>query len=1082
MKNLLVLLIFIFCLITTLTAQNEISCYIPDESANSIMSIKTANAMATRGSLTEIFIVAVDSGASTQIPSWYNTVIGDLQDFFYQATFGNLNYNAIVLKKDANHAFEMPEYYLPFHGGCEHVHKETNVEAVIDSADKIYNFNDYDFDSDGQVEIHFTSIGPGSGGIGGACWTFTTNDTDSYGNYIDVVISAQSRGSSRTAYIGVIYHENGHALFNFPDMDHSGLTYWPHHGVGGFDIMSQVWGFEGVPSLYNPLFRDDRNWFTPTPITGNLNDAELHEFQKTGQCYVYSPSSTPLHGLNNQRFYITYHDRDLENNKYYYNWPYKDPLKGGVMIWHTKDDTVTKSGSYSNWRAMDVDIEAAHGKYLWTETTDTCINTYVPNALTGRDSLEIRKVIGGDVVSGGPYYGEDVGSSSIFYTPDGHQEFTFFSNPNSNWYATYSDNYSQNILSGLCVKDIHTSGGNVYADLEVNGFTITENTTLATGKWYIPNTITVNSGVTVNIDGSTTLIFENNATLNVNGTLNINGTTSYPVTFDFVNPNYSAKNGITFNSGSSGSLSNCIVKNAYYGVYCNGYLPSIANCTFTDNSYGVYVKNVGTTSNKILTCLFENNDTGIYCYNGDPLVQDCKMSDNLYGTYISSNSSPKFYYNTISDNDRNGVRCLSSQPYFGETHEIPMEDPNPGYNRITGNGYGGTSSNRYGIYSSYSSIFMGNGAAMEVMGGYNSIFGNNIYEVQAINYSTVNADWNFWNTANPSNVIYASSSSTVTYYAPLSTDPGGGSSIPKRSISESEPVVFNPDHVDMNNPNELLELALYYKYISNYDESITVLEEIMKKFPETEYVTTAMNEVFDISKISQKFDIESYCNDKLSSPKSSGKEKQASMIIKIAKSLRDGKTKEAEALCNDILKMYPNTNSEKMALFNLFLISGDDEKRSDEAATYLNMLKEKYPNEEETLHVLEMSGQEVDWSLAKCPENFDNENDDSFVPALPEKYSLSPNYPNPFNPSTTVEYSLPVNSNVVITIHNSLGQIVKKFTHNSVSAGIYPFVWDSKNNNGLNLSSGLYYLHFSAKSLEDDGESSSKSIKLLLVR
>jgi hypothetical protein len=41
------------------------------------------------------------------------------------------------------------------------------------------------------------------------------------------------------------------------------------------------------------------------------------------------------------------------------------------------------------------------------------------------------------------------------------------------------------------------------------------------------------------------------------------------------------------------------------------------------------------------------------------------------------------------------------------------------------------------------------------------------------------------------------------------------------------------------------------------------------------------------------------------------------------------------------------------------------------------------------------------------------------------KFSISPNYPNPFNPSTTIEYSLKVDSKIEIKIFNNLGQLVR---------------------------------------------------------
>ena len=72
---------------------------------------------------------------------------------------------------------------------------------------------------------------------------------------------------------------------------------------------------------------------------------------------------------------------------------------------------------------------------------------------------------------------------------------------------------------------------------------------------------------------------------------------------------------------------------------------------------------------------------------------------------------------------------------------------------------------------------------------------------------------------------------------------------------------------------------------------------------------------------------------------------------------------------------------------------------------------------------------------------------------VPNTYTLSQNYPNPFNPSTTIEYSLPKESNVTISIYNSLGQLVKTLVNNEVKApGNYRYSFDASK-----LSSGVYF-------------------------
>jgi hypothetical protein len=78
---------------------------------------------------------------------------------------------------------------------------------------------------------------------------------------------------------------------------------------------------------------------------------------------------------------------------------------------------------------------------------------------------------------------------------------------------------------------------------------------------------------------------------------------------------------------------------------------------------------------------------------------------------------------------------------------------------------------------------------------------------------------------------------------------------------------------------------------------------------------------------------------------------------------------------------------------------------------------------------------------------------------LPSKYCLSQNYPNPFNPTTKFDFELPENSKVRIELYNVLGKKVVSIINENYQAGYY-----TKEINGNNLSSGVYFLIMSANS------------------
>ncbi len=73
-----------------------------------------------------------------------------------------------------------------------------------------------------------------------------------------------------------------------------------------------------------------------------------------------------------------------------------------------------------------------------------------------------------------------------------------------------------------------------------------------------------------------------------------------------------------------------------------------------------------------------------------------------------------------------------------------------------------------------------------------------------------------------------------------------------------------------------------------------------------------------------------------------------------------------------------------------------------------------------------------------------------------DKYMLLRNYPNPFNPETTIEYVLPNRSQVSLTVYNILGQHLRTLTNTVQVAGTYKMVWDARNENGELMPSGVY--------------------------
>ena len=76
---------------------------------------------------------------------------------------------------------------------------------------------------------------------------------------------------------------------------------------------------------------------------------------------------------------------------------------------------------------------------------------------------------------------------------------------------------------------------------------------------------------------------------------------------------------------------------------------------------------------------------------------------------------------------------------------------------------------------------------------------------------------------------------------------------------------------------------------------------------------------------------------------------------------------------------------------------------------------------------------------------------------IPNNFSLSKNYPNPFNPVTNLDFSIPKRSNVTLRVFNMMGQEVITLINEKKSYGNYSIAWNGLDNEGLNVASGVYF-------------------------
>ena len=618
----LISIVFIFTTCQITFSQNEdllFHCYLDSTEATGNMPLNQPD------SYNITYLLCVEQGQSTHISNFFLNDLQKIKDYYSTVSHGDVIINNVaVLGRELNldgslEAFELSGTLVAQPPLNEtFVVPEAMVLEVLDSADSIYNFNDFDYDSDGIVdmlifmvvrysEIDTAGVKKWSTGTPGLpnSLVFSTDDLSTEGDTIiidgsgymtrsaDHAMIQRKRVSKADNIISITVHELGHAWFSFPDVDHLGRTHFDHWAFGSFDEMAKT-GFKGTPSLYNPIFRIRSNWITPVEITNNQT-LTLEDFDESGIIYYYDIPDNNGISVGSQRIYLTCYNKP-ESNYWQQNWPLpgSGEISAGLLIWReNRNLNPFFTSNYEDALYMPIDIEATHGKWKWNNLDLSeappadlkPINSGIADPLFGRDSLETHNTyyylgfVGyNDTTGEAEYEGEPVyadwrvGSESCFYSPfNSAREYAFYTNPNScgKTIETFDGIHSNSVSSGFKLENIRSDNNNILVDVKlgVDANVIKQNTTLTPGKWYFYNDVTVAAGVNFTLEGSLELIFENGSQLIVNGTLNTQGTSENPIIFDFISRNSSTQNGIIVNSSGDLTVNNSVIKNAYRGIY-----------------------------------------------------------------------------------------------------------------------------------------------------------------------------------------------------------------------------------------------------------------------------------------------------------------------------------------------------------------------------------------------------------------------------------------------------------------------------------------------------------------------------------
>ncbi|MEO8169009.1 MAG: FlgD immunoglobulin-like domain containing protein, partial [bacterium] len=98
---------------------------------------------------------------------------------------------------------------------------------------------------------------------------------------------------------------------------------------------------------------------------------------------------------------------------------------------------------------------------------------------------------------------------------------------------------------------------------------------------------------------------------------------------------------------------------------------------------------------------------------------------------------------------------------------------------------------------------------------------------------------------------------------------------------------------------------------------------------------------------------------------------------------------------------------------------------------------------------------------------------------IPTVFALDQNFPNPFNPTTTIRFSLPEQATVSLKIYNLLGQEIANLASGDMPAAFHNVVWSGRNQAGSQVASGMYFYRLEATGVSGGKFNSLKKLILL---
>ncbi|KQC08747.1 MAG: hypothetical protein APR54_04250 [Candidatus Cloacimonas sp. SDB] len=460
---------------------------------------------------------------------------------------------------------------------------------------------------------------------------------------------------------------------------------------------------------------------------------------------------------------------------------------------------------------------------------------------------------------------------------------------------------------------------------------------------------------------------------------------------------------------------------------CSNY--AISNCNVYNNSgMGIFVNESYEGENEItLTNIYNNSNDGIRFYASEGKVQSCNIYGNLRGIlcYRGSiveilkdpNSGSWIDDSIISNNDWEEILFIDDCTIIMDRNR----------NKIVDNSYISGSWDQYLARCpnmSHNRVWRGN------YWGYNGIHGAVLPPENRFYPSLIDPD--------PEEIGFILS--------PV-WDPGQ----PREGEEMLAETLYKEADLAVSN--------------NNYSLADQLFKQIITLYPESEYAVASAKRLIEVS--SNFSELQTYYETEPNLHYNEEMDKYADYLANYC-NIKMECYEDAIICFEEIISNPPSEIDSVMAVIDAgytYLLMEENGNRSGFVGTMENLKPNSRKDFEEN----------QDQLLSELFGEPEQEPDiEPFGNNMPNIPVLVGNYPNPFNPVTTISFSIPEKSKVDLVIYNIKGQKVKALVNNEIDKGEHNVIWNGADESGKSVSSGVYFYKLSVND-------KSKSVKKCLL-